>query len=92
MALWNSCPGYGGDEGSRVRMVGVSDDIVTCSTFNNLPEVHYSCTVAYVPNDAQVMRNKQVSEIVFVPKIQQEVDNLCLDRHIQRAHGLIAYD
>jgi hypothetical protein len=45
-----------------------------------------------VANDRQVVRDEQVGEIELRLEIFQQVQDLRLDRDVERGHGLVAHD
>ncbi|MNT66135.1 hypothetical protein D3C72_2041740 [compost metagenome] len=45
-----------------------------------------------MPDHAQVMRNEQVGQALFRLQIGQQVQDLSLDRHVQRRHGFVRDD
>ena len=48
--------------------------------------------VGEVPNDRKVMGDEQVAQLKFTLQISEQVENLRLNRQIERAHGLVADD
>ena len=55
-------------------------------------EVHDRDPVCDVPDDGQIVRDEQIGDAELTPQTGQEVDHLCLDRDVERAHWLIAND
>ncbi len=45
--------------------------------------------MAEVLDDRQVVRDEQVSDVSFLLQVLQEIQNLRLDRYVERADGLI---
>ena len=48
--------------------------------------------VTHVLDDAQVVADEQVGEAEFFLKAAQQIQDLCLDRNIQRRNRLVAHD
>lgn len=48
--------------------------------------------MAYMLNDSQVMRDEQIGQAALRLQVAQEVDDLRLHGHVQRAHRLITDD
>ena len=60
--------------------------------FDDPAEVHDRDPVCDVPDDGQIVRDEQIGDAELTPQTGQEVDHLCLDRDVERAHWLIAND
>src|SRR6185312_6438135 len=56
----------------------------------DLAEVHDGNSIAHVPNDRKVVRDEDVSEVELLLQVGQQVDDLRLDRHIERRYRFIA--
>ena len=74
----------------RVRMQWLLVQVAARREFGDLAEVHDRHAVADVLHDRQVVRDEQVGQIhpPSAGRLQQ-VDDLRLDRHVERAHGLV---
>ena len=40
----------------------------------------------------QVVGDEEIGEVKLVLQLLEQVDDLCLDRHVQRRDGLVAHD
>ena len=49
-------------------------------------------TISDVANHGQIVRNKQVGKILFVLQVLKQVDDLRLNRDVQRRHGFVSDD
>ena len=56
------------------------------------PEVHDRHAVAHVLHNRQVVRDEEVGEPHRLLELDEQVDDLRLDRHVERRGRLIAYD
>jgi hypothetical protein len=56
---------------------------------NDLPQVHHGDMVADVPNHGQVMGNEEIGEAESGLKVVEQIEDLSLDRHIERRYGLV---
>ncbi len=54
------------------------------------PQVHHRHAVADVLHHAHVVGDEQVGQAQVALQLLQEVEDLCLDRDVQRAHRLVA--
>ena len=53
------------------------------------PEIHHRDAVGDMPHHRQIMRDEEVGEAEFALEILQQVDDLRLDRDIERRHRLV---
>ena len=56
------CHRHGREKSLGIRMLGGSEEFVGCCCFDYLADVHYYDTVAYVPDDAEVVGYEDVGE------------------------------
>ena len=68
---------------NSVRLVGVLDDPA---------EIHHGDAVADVLDHRQVVRDEQVRQAELALQVHQQVDDLRLDRHVERGDRLVADD
>src|ERR1700675_3327718 len=59
---------------------------------DDAPEIHDGNALADMLDHRQIMGNKEISEPEFLLQVLQQIDDLGLDRNIQRRHRLIADD
>ena len=83
---------HGGEQRLRVRVHRLFIEFVAFRQLNNLAQVHHSDTVGNVTNHRQVMRNEQVGQVELFLQVFEQVDDLRLDRHIERRDRLVADD
>ena len=57
--------------------------------FDGFPQVHDQEAAAQLPYDAQVMRDQNVRQPELPPKLQQQGDDLGLEREIERRGRLV---
>ena len=43
-----------------------------------------------MPDDGEIVRDEQEREVVALLNVAKEVQDLCLDRHVERGDGFIA--
>ena len=65
-------------------MQGCGVEIACRSNFDNATQVHHSDAVADVFHHRQIMGNEQIGEVELVLQVFEQVNDLRLDRHIQR--------
>src|SRR5206468_8593379 len=73
-------------------MLWVRKHLLYCPHFDDLADIHHRYAVADMPNHAEVVCDEQVSQIELFLQLAEEVEDLRLDRHIQRGHRFIAND
>ena len=76
----------------RIRVLRMVEHLVRVALFHQVTQIHHAHAVGNVPNDAHVVRHKQVRQPALALQLLQQVDNLRLNRHIQRRHRLVAHD
>ncbi len=84
---WNS-----GDQRLRVRMSRKPDHAFGFRQFHDFAEVHHHDAPADVLDHRKIMRNEQIGQAMRFAQILKQVDDLRLDRNIERAHRFIADD
>src|SRR5215475_3455766 len=71
---------------------GRGQDRFGAGLLNYAPGIHDGHLVAQLRHDAQVMGDEQDRCAVRVPKPQQQLQDLCFERHVQRRSRLIGDD
>ena len=74
----------------RVGMVGAGEDFLGRRGFHDPAEIHDHDAVRQVLDDAKVVTDEQVGQIKPRTQIHEQVQDLRLDRDIQRRDGFIA--
>jgi len=59
---------------------------------DDAPEIHHRDPITDVLDHREVVGDEQVGQLQFILKVHQEIDDLGLDRHIERRHRLVADD
>jgi hypothetical protein len=62
------------------------------SGFNDLSQIHYRNAMTHMLDDAEVMGDEEIRVTVTSLKFLDEVENLCLDRNIERRRRLVKDD
>ena len=75
-----------------VRMQRVLEDVLGRAVFDETAEVHNAHRVRDMLDDRQVVRDEQVGQLVLLLQFLQQVDDLRLDRHVERRDRLVADD
>ena len=81
-----------GQERDRVRMPRLGVQLVPAGHLDDLAEVHDRNPVADVPDHGQVVRDHHVGQAQLFLQILEQVDDLGLDRHVQRGNRLVGDD
>jgi hypothetical protein len=89
--------GGGGLGNRRQQRMGVGMqrsgvDGLFVGDLDQLTELHHRHAVADVLYDGKIMGNEQIGESEALLQILQQVDDLRLDRHVERRHRLVADD
>ncbi len=76
----------------RVRVPWIAEQSSRVSHFDDATEVHDGCAPADMLDEAQIVRNEQVRKTQFLLELDQQVDDLRLDRHVERRNRFIGDD
>ncbi len=82
----------GGQEGAGVRMARRRVHLVRRPDLDDLAEVHHRDPVADVLDHRQVVGDEQVCQPEPLAQVGQQVEDLALDRHVERRDRLVADD
>ncbi len=73
-------------------MVALFEELGGLRRLDDLAEVHHGDAVADVFDDLEIVRDEEKRETEFVLQLLQEVHDLCLNRDVEGADGLVAHD
>ena len=82
----------GGQERLRVGVLGSRVDLLGRADLDELAAVHDGDAVAHRADDGEVVRDEQVGEPEVVLQVLQQVEDLRLDRDVERGDRLVADD
>ena len=68
------------------------EDVLRLAVLDQMAEIHDADRVGDVLDDGEVVADEEVGELKLVLQVVQEVDDLRLDRHVQRGDRLVADD
>ena len=57
---------------------------------HDAPKIHHSNAVADVLDYCEIMRNEKIGEVELVLQFRKQIDDLRLDRHVERRNRLVA--
>src|SRR6516225_9789193 len=83
---------YGGKQRPCIRVFSLPINGFTGRDLHDLAKVHNRHAVADVLHHTQIMRDKEVGEMHLFLQFLEQIDNLRLDRYVERRHGLVADD
>ena len=81
-----------GEESRGVRMLRILVQLGRRADLDDMAEVHDRDAVGDVPDDAQIVRDEDVGEVEIGLQALEEVENLGLDRDVERRDRLVADD
>jgi len=64
-------------------------ELFAVSQFDDFSEIHHRHAITDVLYDTEIMGNKKIGQMKFFLQILKKVDDLRLNRHIQRRYGLV---
>src|SRR4051794_17156555 len=76
----------------RVLDLGAPVDLVRSALLDDLPEVHHRDPVTHPPDDSKIMGDEEVREPELVLEVLEEVEDLGLDRDVERRDRLVTHD
>src|SRR5438094_779885 len=79
-------------EGLGIGVLRRREQVFGGRGFDNPADVHYRDPVADVLDDAQVVSDEEIGKPESFLKLEEKVQDLCLDRHIQRGDGFVRND
>ena len=68
------------------------EDLLRHAAFDDAAVLHDDRSVGEITNDRKIVRDEQVGQTEPVAQIFEKVDDLRLDRDIQRRNGFVTYD
>ena len=84
--------GRGGQQRLRVGMLRIGEQLVGRRIFDDAAEIHDRDLARDVPHDGQIVGDEQIGEAELLLQLLQQVDDLPLDRHVERGDRLVAHD
>ena len=69
-----------------------SEDRFCRPLFHNSPEIHHRNAIAEPPHNRQIVGDKQNRQPHLFPQVHQQIDDLSLNRDVQRRDALIGHD
>ena len=70
-----------------IRMTGIAENFFAGGQFNQAAQIHDADAVRNVADHAEVMRNEQIGQSGVFLKADEQIDNLCLNGHVERRDG-----
>ncbi len=84
--------GHGRKQGLRVGMLGTGPELACRGAFDNAPEIHDEHAVGEIANDRKIMRNEEIGKRQLRLHLDQQVEDLRLDRKVEGRDRLVADD
>ena len=76
----------------RIGMQGMREDILLIAELDHRAQIHNADFIRDKLDNGQVVRDEQIGQPHRLLQILKQVDNLCLDGHVERRYGLVTYD
>src|SRR5438128_3005458 len=83
---------HDGDERLRVRMPRILDQFARGPFLDDLAEVHDADPVREDPRKREVVGDEEVREAFLVPQLDEELQDLRADRHVEHGARLIGHE
>ncbi len=82
----------GGDECTRIGVPGGAVERIRIRVFHDAAQVHDGDIIGDVFDHRQVVGDEEICQLHFILQVQEQVENLRLDRNVQGRHRLVADD
>ena len=83
---------HGGEQRAGVGVLGRREDLALVRRLDDLAEIHHRDAVGHVLDDREIVADEQQREAEPALQVLEQVDDLRLDRHVERRHRLVADD
>src|SRR3954447_3783106 len=80
------------EQRAGVGVARVRVQVLALRKLDDLAQVHHGHAVAHVPDDGQVVRDEDDREAELALEVAEEVEDLGLDRDVERRHRLVRDD
>jgi hypothetical protein len=78
------------EQGACVGMTRASKDVFGGADFDQTAQIHDRDAVGDVPHKPQIVADEQHRKAKLALQFQKQIDDLRLDRHVERGDGLVA--
>lgn len=85
VGLWDS-----GEESMGVGMMSCAKECRCGCNFHHLPQIQHENAIGQMTDDTQVVRDHEQTELPVALEVEQQINDLCLNRDIQCGDGLVA--
>ncbi len=72
-------------------MLGIAEDLVARTLLHDLAQIHHHHVVGDVAHYREIVADEDVSEVQALLQVGQQVQDLRLDREIERRDGLVQH-
>ena len=83
---------HGGQQGARVGMARIAEELVGRRRLHDLAEVHYGDAIGDVFHNREIVADEDVGQPEALLQRAHQVDDLRLDRHVERGDRLVGHD
>src|SRR5215217_2984371 len=73
-------------------MARVGEQLSLVCKLDDASEIHYRDAMTDMGHHRKIMRDEKVRKVMPALQVDQQIDHLGLDRHIQRGYRLVAHD
>ena len=81
---------HGGHQGFCIRMQRPVIDLARVSQLDHPAQIHDRDAVRDMADHKKIMCDKQVGQVHLGLKLVKHIDDLCLNRHVERGYRLVA--
>jgi hypothetical protein len=73
-------------------MLRRSENLPLGSDFDDLAQIHHRNPMGEVLDDREIVTDEKERKPKIALQVPQQVDDFCLDRHVERRNRLVAHD
>ena len=78
-------------QGFGVGMVGLLDECLDWCSFDDAPQIHHDYAIRDMFDDADIMADEQICEVVILLEFHKQVQHLRLNRDVKSGDGFITH-
>jgi hypothetical protein len=84
-------PRHFGQQRLRVWVIRPIEHLLGRGTFHDATEIHDQHAIREMFDHAKIVTDEQIGQVQIAAKVHEQIEDLCLNRNIQRGHGFIAH-
>src|SRR5580704_14286165 len=83
---------HGIEERARIGMRRMREDVLAACELDDAAEIKNRDPVGEVLDDTEIMADEEIAQLLALLDIAEEIEDLALDRHVERRERLVGHD